>query len=444
MKKEKYRYKSNAIPFYLQSGIFFSILFLVTSIWIYASPYSDSLINVIGIYGNPYSYGVFDSSGGGGNGGRSIFVEESLEASVGGDVTYLDTSTIPQKLTGNYFVESVGWVNFDNVELIPPANMSAMTPWSLSGYTWSENAGYIDFSTPTDNSYDGVSYTPGTKVFSGFAWSENLGYLAFTEVSVNTDFKNKTKILGNIGGKRAFDIEYTLGVKFSNVNTSEILNSIRKNIGLMTRNIQSNHMNTVSNTNNFLESFTYYKGIDITDPGTKLSGNHLKSVIVEGGNIYIDNDVIKDNSVDAARAIIAIKDENGNGGNIYIAGNVRNIYSSLVAEGSIYSGDQNEIYNIQTSKLTQLPKNQLYILGAVISRNTIGGSSLSPNPVCPYTETNCNYSNSYKYDFNYFRSYDPLDSGSLGSDKTGYSEYSVIIESDPKIQGSPPPGLDNI
>ncbi len=25
--------------------------------------------------------------------------------------------------------------------------MNVMTPWTLSGYAWSENAGYIDFTT---------------------------------------------------------------------------------------------------------------------------------------------------------------------------------------------------------------------------------------------------------------------------------------------------------
>lgn len=322
--------------------------------------------------------------------------------------------------------------------------MSAMTPWSLSWYAWSENAGYIDFSTPSDNSYDWVNYTPGIKVFSWYAWSDNLGYLPFTEVSVDTNFKNKTKILWNIWWKKAFDIEYNLWVKFSNVNTNKLINDIRKNIWLMTRNIQSGNMNTAWNTNNFLKSFSYYKGTNINNPWAKLDTNHLKSIVVEWWNIYIDADVSRDNAVNAARAIIAIKDENGNGWNIYIAGNVRNIYSSLIAEGTIYSWDQSEVYNDQTSKLTQLPKNQLYIFWSVISRNTIGGGSLTPNPVCPFTEGNCTYSNSYKYDFNYFRSYDPHDSGSLWSDKTWYNEYSVIIESDPQIQGSSPPWLENL
>jgi hypothetical protein len=35
--------------------------------------------------------------------------------------------------------------------------------------------------------------------------------------------------------------------------------------------------------------------------------------------------------------MIALKNEAGKGGNIYIAGGITQIYSSLVAEGSLYS-----------------------------------------------------------------------------------------------------------
>ncbi len=124
---------------------------------------------------------------------------------------------------------------------------------------------------------------------------------------------------------------------------------------------------------------------------------------------------------------------------MYIKSNVKNIYTSIIAEGSIYSGDSPGVfYNDTPSKLISLPTNQLYIYGTIISRNTIGGSS--KNPVsCPFTETNCTYDNALMYDWNYFRSFD--NNLSNQSDKSGNDEFSVIIETDPRIISDPPPGV---
>ncbi len=68
-----------------------------------------------------------------------------------------------------------------------------------------------------------------------------------------------------------------------------------------------------------------------------------------------------------------MKDKDGKGGNIYIGAGVKNIYATLVAEGTIYSGESaTQLYNDISAKVINLPQNQLYINGSVISRNTIG------------------------------------------------------------------------
>jgi hypothetical protein len=74
----------------------------------------------------------------------------------------------------------------------------------------------------------------------------------------------------------------------------------------------------------------------------------------------------------------------------------------------------------------------------VISRNTIGGSAKSP-AICPFTETACTGGKSYRYDWNYFRTFDGK--AANRSAKTGYDGYSVIIESDPRITQTPPIGM---
>jgi hypothetical protein len=48
--------------------------------------------------------------------------------------------------------------------------------------------------------------------------------------------------------------------------------------------------------------------------------------------VYINDTIPKDTAVKKPRAIIALKDASGNGGNIYISSNVKNIYASLIAE----------------------------------------------------------------------------------------------------------------
>lgn len=79
------------------------------------------------------------------------------------------------------------------VLLNPPADMSAITPWTMIGYAWSDNAGYIDFQAQ-DATYSGVGYVPGTRTLSGYAWSDNLGYIAFTG-SGGQSFTNRIKVL---------------------------------------------------------------------------------------------------------------------------------------------------------------------------------------------------------------------------------------------------------
>jgi hypothetical protein len=80
----------------------------------------------------------------------------------------------------------------NNVELIPPTDMNVMTPWMLSGYIWSDNAGYISMKAE-DSSYSGASYVPGTQAFSGYAWSNAIGYIPF--LPSTPSFKNKVKVL---------------------------------------------------------------------------------------------------------------------------------------------------------------------------------------------------------------------------------------------------------
>ena len=438
------RYTSLAILIGLCTGIFAASSPLW---WAYAaSPFSTTFVNVEGIYGIPHSLWIFNLWWGEGNAGTVRLISTADETTLGGSWLYLDTSTVPQMMTDNLWLDSVGWVRMENTELIPPIGANVMTPWTLSGYAWSENAWYIDFDAePT--SYSWVAYIPGTKTLTGYAWSDTLWYISFQEAWLGAAFKNKVKILGNIGGSKSYDMEYALGTKFDTTNTAWVINSIRKNIAILTRSLPAGKMNTTPATSNKFNNILYYKipsNSIVSGVNVKMNTNDSRSLIVEWGDIYIDTDIEKNLSVDLARSIISVKDTDGNGWNIYIKWDVKNIYASLVAEGSIYSWDPTAsiLYNDTTAKLTQLPKYQLYILGSVISRNTIGGSARTP-VVCPFVEATCNYANSYKYDWNYFRTFDQTDVINNGSAKLWYPDYSVIIEYDSRLIWDPPPGIAN-
>jgi len=64
---------------------------------------------------------------------------------------------------------------------IPPKLVAQTEPNSLTGYAWSENIGWIDFSK-TLNNPGGVS-VDGDNNLSGYAWSENIGWIKFGGLS---------------------------------------------------------------------------------------------------------------------------------------------------------------------------------------------------------------------------------------------------------------------
>ena len=84
---------------------------------------------------------------------------------------------------------------------------------------------------------------------------------------------------------------------------------------------------------------------------------------------------------------------------------------------------------------------QLYIQGSLVSRNTIGGASVSRTQVvCPYNAT-CTYESAIRYDLNYFRAYDK-EAWTRAYTNNSLDDYSVIIEYDSRVVSNPPPGFE--
>ena len=174
-----------------------------------------------------------------------------------------------------------------------------------------------------------------------------------------------------------------------------------------------------------------------------------KSIIVIGGDIVMDQvDVNSEQWINRTIGLISLKDPvTGNGGNIVISDQVKRIYAYLYAEGSIFSGDKASsvapIIKYSNTGIWNIPQNQLYIRGLMASKNTIGGSQQTP-PICPALVIGCNQANVYSYDWDYFRTYNPLitSQSSLPTQRSSVAKIKdavMIIEYDPAILTDPPP-----
>ncbi len=128
---------------------------------------------------------------------------------------------------------------------------------------------------------------------------------------------------------------------------------------------------------------------------------------------------------------------------------MKKISANLIAERSIYSaGVANDTkslyYTRKSSVFLDLPQNQLYIYGSVLSHNTIGGGTRDGSAICPYTQTDiyggCTYDTAIPYDWNYFRAYRNPGSTTRAYTKTPLLDaYSVVIEYDSRVLSDPPP-----
>ncbi len=413
-------------------------------------------------YGDPHIAGIFNTWG---NAGMISFDEVPYGYS-GAQVIWYGGSSVT--LTGIFWMETTGWASFgeSQVMMIPPISWDNIRdPWYLSGYAWSPNAGWIALNHG-EYYASGVAFMPDTSRLVWYGFSESLGWIPFWEyggsgvaVNMNDGFIGKVSILWSIWWSKTFNVLYEVGGSFNNVNMTAFVNLVRKNITILLRNAGSkintdltglaaqsfNKSMIFRNENNSGSLFLKYSSIK-----DAFNFDLSRSLIVIGADIYIDIDVL--NTLWTSRAIIALKNEKGEWGNIYIDGSVKVIESVLFSERSIISGAEfitwslSPYYVSKKSVFLDIPRNQLYIKWAIWGFNTIGWSSKSNGAVCPYLSDNaalCSYDNSIKYDWNYFRIYNwsPARRAYPNDSKDAYS---VIIEYDPRIIQDPPPGLETL
>lgn len=427
-----------------------------------------------GIFGNNLPTGSFDPNG---NAGIVDFENPPFpyNPSEYSEVQIIKnpSNTGELFLTGMFWMQTVGWSTFADVGswpvyVIPPGSGSNIRnpTWYLSGYAWNENAGWLALNHG-DNNASWVTYLPDTSSFTGYAWSDTLWWISFSSgsFSVARGFIWQVKVTGNIWWSKTFDV-WTLwvtpGKSFDSLTLNNIINNTRKNVAILLRNAGTWQINTIgqSNPNSFVNTMFFRSLSNNTDTFLSYSGavknafntDNSKTLLSIGADIYIDTDFTGSIIWDNPRSIIALKNDAWQGWDIYISGNVKRIDATIVAEGTLWSG-YNQLwqlvpyYKSKASAFIDIPKTQLWILGSVISHNTIGWWSKDGGAICPYTTDSivwgCTYDTALPYDLNYFRWY-------TGSNEwrayknTSLDAYSMIIDYDPRILSDPPPGLSNL
>lgn len=111
---------------------------------------------------------------------------------------------------------------------------------------------------------------------------------------------------------------------------------------------------------------------DVTIEGSSSFSD--KTLVVVGGDVFIDGDI-----TGGRLGIIAFR-SGGVGGNVWVHYDVNNLYTNMFLDGSLFSYDGTqppaEEYPTWWSDEVRLEslKNQLYLKGSVISRNTVNGT----------------------------------------------------------------------
>lgn len=307
---------------------------------------------------------------------------------------------------------------FLSPQISHPDGCTSIDSWCQWSYMWVGTSGtasgsefslsaiytpHIAQPTVEEISVDGFVHYKAT---GNLGTSYDVIYQATSRTQNSTFKPSRVKILG----------QNNAGSQYGTVTTSKntrstLINTIRKNAALMSRN-RPNYYSVPYTITNW--------GLTVTDT----TFDNKNSIIVIGGNVTIDENI--DVRTDSPRAIIALADENGVGGNIIIKWVVTDIHATLIAEHAIVNtGSQDK---------------QLYIHGSLISANTLGETIAK---ICPYFVTvTCDETEAAKYDLEEIRKNYDGTLTSLDPKWSQYRDHALIIEYDGRITSDPPPWLE--
>jgi hypothetical protein len=330
-------------------------------------------------------------------------------------------------------------------------------------------------------SLDGKNITTNSDSIGkdSFFWAAtpNLG----SQVWVKILWAVSSKYINNM-----IDGQFQSGTIVMNYQSrSEVRNKIKKNVALAVRNASGSVIGTAVTNLAVLPSGAWatWAVIQQSPSGTIMyiekngwdvvlstgAVTWIKTLVVRWANLWIMRDMYYTDT-QSILGVVVQKDENGNGGNLYVSPGITNIVGAYVLDGSIisYNGISELWYNTPASVL----RNQLLIYGSIVSENSIWGSRAAP-PICPSLIPlwGCTLEIAQTYDLNYLRRYYLVGNNpSIGSIVIGgwncgagicwsfdpklrklftntsneLAQFPLVIEYNPLIQRTPPIGFGNV
>lgn len=336
------------------------------------------------------------------------------------------TSNVTMKKIYGIFVWDNFGASFDNLNGIPnpvcsknyDVPVDSLTPTECA-WSMMNSRNFPAVISTTASSFSGT-YTPHTIDPD----LEDVSYVSY----ITYDINGNTVIYPSFSG--------SLGTSIYNNSAVKIIG--QNNVGKQYDGIESKNNSAKWNalheqTMKLSRNRTDYSDVNYTvidhptidqsvDDSFFTSGNPKKrTLIVVWKDITITWNIFRQ---DHPLAIIALADKDGNGGNITIDPGVTDISASLFAEHALLSSGNN----------------QLFILGSVVSRNTIWETAAK---ICPFfVNTSCDESTAKKYDLEKLHEwYTSSSPRATSSDAAPYPDISLIIEYDGRVQMDPPPGF---
>jgi len=290
---------------------------------------------------------------------------------------------------------------------------------------------------------------------SGVLTDEGVVYKAYLDI---------IGLARSTGGITSNQTDNDLNQSLGDFARAEFKSGINRNIASIRNEgtVCINNAYNITNLDNFISDNSdcvhkdgdviYLKSSNESTITLNLSGNlpdKAVTLIVEGGNLSIKSNLEYSGSTEASFGVIVLENDSGDGGDVLVYPDVKNISAVVYAEGSLFSTNTTGGYQMSDfsfpDRSTTL-QNQLYWQGLIATLNTIGGSVRHPFD-CPTGITPCTEQDTARiYDLNYFRTFhkDLLDasnyraSGLLSSDLQSYNA-AFVVKYDSRIQRNPPP-----
>lgn len=208
-------------------------------------------------------------------------------------------------------------------------------------------------------------------------------------------------------------------VVLGDVATASLRNELFKRFSELTKGITPASSGSDGEVSGALELNESLGGIELLD-GTLLyfkdqdvhvsqSSDHApKTIVVWGGNVYVDSDL-------SDVGIVAFQNASGEGGHVYIGSDVIDVVEvNIFADHAVSSYDFSRGFDangfadwLGSNDRAELLKHQLYFKGNIVSLNTLYGSdeSLSPNYILANGQTSSDLALAKEYDLNRLREF---------------------------------------